>query len=41
MAGKRPFGVTLVAVIAWISGVLQIIGMVLLFSPKANAYFGR
>ncbi|MGZ8804436.1 MAG: hypothetical protein ACXWZG_03950 [Microbacterium sp.] len=29
MAGERPGGVTLVAVIAWISGAVQIIGAVL------------
>lgn len=29
MAGERPGGVTLVAVIAWISGALQIIGAVI------------
>lgn len=26
MAGPRPFGVTLVAIIAWVTGALQIIG---------------
>lgn len=33
MAGSRPFGVTLVAIIAWITGALQIIsGVLWLFS---------
>ena len=30
MAGRRPFGVTLVAIIAWLTGALQIIAGVLL-----------
>ncbi|MET0671958.1 MAG: hypothetical protein ABWX66_06950 [Lacisediminihabitans sp.] len=34
MAGARPGGVTLVSILAWISGVLQLItGIVLLFAP--------
>lgn len=35
MAGSRPFGVTLVAIIAWITGAFQIIsGVVSLFSGQ-------
>lgn len=30
MAGKRPGGVTLVAVLAWISGILNVLGGILL-----------
>lgn len=30
MAGKRPGGVTLVAVLAWISGVLNVLGGIIL-----------
>ena len=34
MAGTRPGGVTLVSILAWISGVLQVItGIVLLLTP--------
>jgi len=36
MAGSRPFGVTLVAIIAWITGALQVIGgIIALFSVNA------
>ncbi len=40
MAGQRPGGVTLVAVIAWISGAVQIIGAVisLLAGGGGNAW---
>lgn len=40
MAGQRPGGVTLVAVIAWISGAVQIIGAVisLIAGGGANAW---
>lgn len=37
MAGSRPFGVTLVAIIAWITGALQIIsGVIALFSSQVS-----
>lgn len=37
MAGARPGGVTLVSILAWISGVLQLIGgIVLLFAPAGE-----
>ena len=36
MAASRPGGVTLVAVITWVTGLLQIIpGLVILFNPSA------
>lgn len=38
MAGRRPFGVTLVAIIAWITGALQIIAGVLLMIGGEIAY---
>ncbi len=42
MAGERPGGVTLVAVIAWISGAVQIIGAVigLIAGAGTNAWVG-
>jgi hypothetical protein len=38
MAGARPGGVTLVSILAWISGLLQLIGgIVLLFTPAISS----
>jgi uncharacterized membrane protein YwaF len=41
MAGKRPGGVTLVAVLAWISGILTLIGgIIMLFGGGAFTLAG-
>lgn len=38
MSGTRPFGVTLVAIIAWITGAIQIVsGIISLFGGAATA----
>lgn len=38
MAGSRPFGVTLVAIIAWITGAIQIVGGIFsLFGGQVTA----
>lgn len=38
MAGQRPVGVTLVAVIAWISGALNIIGGIIQLLPGGQNF---
>jgi len=38
MAGQRPLGVTLVAVIAWISGALNIIGGIIQMFPGGDNF---